>query len=135
AERPGHLLRGNLHQRLLPPERTDAQIRLQPDDVPPGPVRSEADGKVSRSVLRKRRRRDSNSRDPCGPTGFQDRRIRPLCHSSGDCLLILFSAAGDVYIRRYTSRRWATLAISTISRSSSIAHTTRYLAHSNAPNV
>ena len=32
----------------------------------------------------KRRRWDSNPRDPCGPTGFQDRRIRPLCHSSGD---------------------------------------------------
>ena len=30
-----------------------------------------------------RRRWDSNPRDPCGPTGFQDRRIRPLCHSSG----------------------------------------------------
>src|SRR5215212_5800711 len=34
--------------------------------------------------VRKRRRWDSNPRDPCGPTGFQDRRIRPLCHSS-DC--------------------------------------------------
>ncbi len=31
-----------------------------------------------------RRRRDSNSRDPCGPAGFQDRCIRPLCHSSGN---------------------------------------------------
>jgi site-specific DNA recombinase len=32
--------------------------------------------------LLKRRRRDSNPRDPCGPTGFQDRRNQPLCHSS-----------------------------------------------------
>jgi site-specific DNA recombinase len=32
-----------------------------------------------------RRSWDSNPGDPCGPTGFQDRRIRPLCHSSGSC--------------------------------------------------
>src|SRR5258706_10643460 len=37
----------------------------------------------TRQISMMRRRRDSNSRDPCGPTGFQDRRIRPLCHSSG----------------------------------------------------
>ena len=29
-----------------------------------------------------RRGRDSNPRDPCEPSGFQDRRIRPLCHLS-----------------------------------------------------
>lgn len=29
-----------------------------------------------------RRERDSNPRDPRGPTGFQDQRIRPLCHPS-----------------------------------------------------
>jgi hypothetical protein len=29
-----------------------------------------------------RRERDSNPRDPCGPNGFQDRRVRPLCHLS-----------------------------------------------------
>ena len=29
-----------------------------------------------------RRGRDSNPRDPCEPSGFQDRRIRPLCHPS-----------------------------------------------------
>ena len=28
----------------------------------------------------KRWERDSNPRDPDGPTGFQDRRIQPLCH-------------------------------------------------------
>ena len=31
---------------------------------------------------RKRRGGDSNSRDPCGPTGFRNRRIQPLCHLS-----------------------------------------------------
>src|SRR5688500_2966312 len=36
-----------------------------------------------------RRRRDSNPRDPCGPTGFQDRPIKPLWHSSGFCRLTL----------------------------------------------
>src|SRR5213080_5451723 len=30
-----------------------------------------------------RRRRDSNSRDPFEPNGFQDRRFQPLTHSSG----------------------------------------------------
>ena len=30
-----------------------------------------------------RRGGDSNSRDPCGPTGFRNRRIQPLCHLSG----------------------------------------------------
>src|SRR3989344_6290978 len=29
-----------------------------------------------------RRGRDSNSRGPCGPSGFQDRRTRPLCDPS-----------------------------------------------------
>src|ERR1035437_6631579 len=29
-----------------------------------------------------RRGRDSNPRDACAPNGFQDRRIRPLCHLS-----------------------------------------------------
>ncbi len=29
-----------------------------------------------------RRGRDSNPRCPCGQSGFQDRRIRPLCHLS-----------------------------------------------------
>ena len=28
----------------------------------------------------KRSERDSNPRDPEGPTGFQDRRVQPLCH-------------------------------------------------------
>jgi Phage integrase family len=31
---------------------------------------------------KKRRGGDSNSRDPCGPTGFRNRRIQPLCHLS-----------------------------------------------------
>jgi site-specific DNA recombinase len=44
--------------------------------------------------LLKRRRRDSNSRDPCGPTGFQDRRNRPLCHSSRDFTSVYSWAAG-----------------------------------------
>ena len=30
-----------------------------------------------------RRGRDSNPRNPCGLSGFQDRRNRPLCHLSG----------------------------------------------------
>ena len=30
-----------------------------------------------------RRGWDSNPREPCGSSGFQDRRIRPLCHPSG----------------------------------------------------
>ena len=29
-----------------------------------------------------RREQDSNLRGPCGPSGFQDRRIQPLCHLS-----------------------------------------------------
>src|SRR5438067_426962 len=32
----------------------------------------------------KRRGGDSNSRGPCGPTGFRNRRIQPLCHLSGN---------------------------------------------------
>jgi hypothetical protein len=32
---------------------------------------------------RKRRGGDSNPRDPCGPTGFRDQHIQPLCHLSG----------------------------------------------------
>lgn len=36
-----------------------------------------------------RRDRDSNPGDHCWPNGFQDRRIRPLCHPSTFCLKIL----------------------------------------------
>ena len=32
-----------------------------------------------------RRKRDSNPRNACTLNGFQDRRIQPLCHSSGTC--------------------------------------------------
>jgi len=34
-------------------------------------------------IFDRRRGRDSNPRCPCGQSGFQDRRIRPLCHLSG----------------------------------------------------
>ncbi len=34
-------------------------------------------------LLRLRRKRDSNPRSARADNGFQDRRIRPLCHSSG----------------------------------------------------
>ena len=36
------------------------------------------------SSCRIRREQDSNLRDPCGPNGFRDRRIRPLCHLSNE---------------------------------------------------
>jgi uncharacterized protein (DUF2062 family) len=51
-----------------------------------GPPNPDKRSKPRQIGVLKRRRRDSNPRDPCGPTGFQDRRIQPLCHSSGECL-------------------------------------------------
>ena len=51
-------------------------------------------------ALRKwRRGRDSNPREPCDPSGFQDRRNRPLCHLSVSGILHsrqLFRAADRV---------------------------------------
>src|SRR5207253_7755051 len=43
-----------------------------------------------------RRRRDSNPRDPFESNGFQDRRIQPLCHSSG--LIIQQFTKAPLYI-------------------------------------
>src|SRR5437867_13393262 len=38
-----------------------------------------------------RRGWDSNPRKPCGFSGFQDRRIRPLCHPSGAMIMLVLS--------------------------------------------
>ena len=39
-----------------------------------------------------RRGRDSNPREPCDSSGFQDRRIRPLCHPSEAMITRLFDS-------------------------------------------
>ena len=38
---------------------------------------------TSLTSTKRRKEGDSNPRDRCRPNGFQDRRIRPLCHPSG----------------------------------------------------
>jgi hypothetical protein len=48
----------------------------------PGP-NSEAGGTPGSNASVWRRRRDSNPRCPLGHSGFQDRRLKPLGHSSG----------------------------------------------------
>src|SRR5438105_15952682 len=44
--------------------------------------RAPSTAKHARTSTGMRRGWDSNPRKPCGFSGFQDRRIRPLCHPS-----------------------------------------------------
>ena len=58
--------------------------RFSPLITPPAFVSTPTTAPLAKTSLRgnRRRRKDSNPRGPCDPNGFQDRRIRPLCHSS-----------------------------------------------------
>jgi integrase len=75
----------------LSPQARFGQISTDPVGQLPSPAQrvKSSENPAKNAGLqgdKQRRRRDSNSRDPCGPTGFQDRRNRPLCHSSGSWL-------------------------------------------------
>ena len=64
--------------RLVPPRPGAVAVRVAVQDVAlesPGPETREDANKMRRGW-------DSNPRKPCDFSGFQDRRIRPLCHPS-----------------------------------------------------
>lgn len=54
-------------------------LALEPEKMPLESGKSEA---IEQIRLKWRRERDSNPRGACAPNGFQDRRVRPLCHPS-----------------------------------------------------
>ncbi len=72
------------HEWLIPIGEEDKQLEAAYFKLEPEQSSSTSGENIHLEPIRLgwRRERDSNPRDPCGPNGFQDRRVRPLCHLS-----------------------------------------------------
>ena len=77
----------------------------------------------NRGVLRKRRGRDSNPRSACTDSGFQDQRIRPLCHPSVACVSTIVA----VIARVPPGRRSSSTLPARLRRGGRVAEGTRLL--------
>ena len=80
------------HEWLVPIQEEYKQLEKEYLSFEPteGMCSKERHAHMEHIRLRWRRERDSNPRDRCRPNGFQDRRIRPLCHLSARGQLFLF---------------------------------------------
>ncbi len=80
------MLKMDPHEWLVPigegyPELEKEYLSLEPAERA---CQSGESAALDSIRLRWRRDWDSNPGDPCGSNGFQDRRVRPLCHLSAD---------------------------------------------------